>query len=90
MEKYEFALVGNELYSFVWDDFCSWYVEMSKSELNGDDEQAKKAAQSVLYTVLNAIVRLLHPFMPFVTDEIYQAIPHRYESAWIGLMNAVL
>ena len=54
---------------------------MSKSELNGDDEQAKKAAQSVLYTVLNAIVRLLHPFMPFVTDEIYQAIPHRYESA---------
>jgi len=81
MEKYEFALVGNELYSFVWDDFCSWYVEMSKSELNGDDEQAKKAAQSVLYTVLNAIVRLLHPFMPFVTDEIYQAIPHRYESA---------
>ena len=81
MEKYEFALVGNELYSFVWDDFCSWYVEMSKSELNGDDETAKKAAQSVLYTVLNAIVRLLHPFMPFVTDEIYQTLPHRYESS---------
>jgi valyl-tRNA synthetase len=80
MEKYEFALVGNELYSFVWDDFCSWYVEMSKSELNGEDAQARKAAQSVLYTVLNAIVRLLHPFMPFVTDEIYLAMPHRYAS----------
>jgi len=83
MEKYEFALVGNELYSFVWDNFCSWYVEMSKSELNGDDEYAKKAAQSVLYIVLNAIVRLLHPFMPFVTDEIYHAIPHRYESVCV-------
>jgi valyl-tRNA synthetase len=80
MEKYEFALVGNELYSFVWDDFCSWYVEMSKTALNGSDPEAKKAAQSTLYTVLNAIVRLLHPFMPFVTDEIYQTLPHRYES----------
>ena len=80
MEKYEFALVGNELYSFVWDDFCSWYVEMSKSSLNGTDEVAKKATQSTLYTVLNAIVRLLTPFMPFVTDEIYQTMPHRYES----------
>jgi valyl-tRNA synthetase len=81
MEKYEFALVGNELYSFVWNDFCSWYVEMSKSEMNGEDETAKKAAQSVLYVVLNNIVRLLHPFMPFVTDEIYQTMPHRYESS---------
>lgn len=81
MEKYEFALVGNELYSFVWNDFCSWYVEMSKSELNSDNTQAKAAAQSVLYTVLNTIVRLLHPFIPFVTDEIYLAIPHTYESS---------
>ena len=80
MEKYEFALVGNELYSFVWNDFCSWYVEMSKSALNGDDEKAKKGAQSTLYVVLNAIVRLLSPFMPFVCDEIYQTLPHTEES----------
>lgn len=80
MEKYEFALVGNELYSFVWNDFCSWYVEMSKSALNGEDEAAKKGAQSTLYIVLNAIVRLLSPFMPFVTDEIYQTLPHTSES----------
>ena len=80
MEKYEFALVGNQLYSFVWNDFCSWYVEMSKSSLNGDDEEAKKAAQSTLYVTLNAIVRLLSPFMPFVTEEIYLTLPHEKES----------
>lgn len=80
MEKYEFALVGNELYSFVWDDFCSWYVEMSKSALNSDDPKARKAAQSTLLTCLDAILRLLSPFMPFVTEEIYLTIPHREES----------
>ena len=80
MEKYEFALVGNELYSFVWDDFCSWYVEMSKSALNSDDAKARKAAQSTLLTCLDAILRLLQPFIPFVTEEIYLTIPHRKES----------
>jgi valyl-tRNA synthetase len=80
MDKYEFALVGNELYSFVWNDFCSWYVEMSKPALNGDDPAARKAAQSTLYTVLDSIVRLLHPFMPFVTEEIYLTMPHRKNS----------
>jgi valyl-tRNA synthetase len=82
MEKYEFALVGNELYSFVWDDFCSWYVEMSKSELNGEDETGEEGGTVCsLYSPECNIVRLLHPFMPFVTDEIYQTLPHRYESA---------
>ncbi len=84
MEKYEFALVGNELYSFVWNDFCSWYVEMSKSALNSNDEEAKKAAYSTLYVMLDAIVRLLHPFMPFVTEEIYQMMPHNGESICIA------
>ncbi|MCI6515265.1 MAG: valine--tRNA ligase [Erysipelotrichaceae bacterium] len=80
MEKYEFALVGNELYSFVWNDFCSWYVEMSKSSLNSEDENVRKAAQSTLYVTLNAIVRLLSPFMPFVTEEIYLTMPHTKDS----------
>ena len=80
MEKYEFALVGNELYSFVWDDFCSWYIEMSKASLQSSDEEVRKAAKSTLYVMLNAIVRLLHPFMPFVTEEIYLALPHEKES----------
>ena len=80
MEKYEFALVGNELYSFVWNDFCSWYLEMCKSSLNSEDPAIRKGAQSTLLVVLNNIVRLLHPFMPFVTEEIYLTMPHTQES----------
>ncbi|MBR4456215.1 MAG: valine--tRNA ligase [Solobacterium sp.] len=80
MEKYEFALVGNELYSFVWDDFCSWYIELSKASLSSEDEQIRKGAQSALYVSLMAIIRMLHPFMPFVTDEIYGKLPHAKES----------
>ncbi len=90
MEKYEFALVGNELYSFVWDDFCSWYVEMSKSSLNSEDEDVRKAAQSTLLYMLNAIIRLLHPFMPFVTEEIYLALPHAQESIHLETWPKVL
>lgn len=91
MDRYEFALVGNELTSFIWDDFCSWYIELCKANLNSDDQAVKHAAASTLVTVLSAIVRLLHPFMPFVTEEIYQSIPHRYESinleAWPKLID---
>ncbi|MCR5230518.1 MAG: valine--tRNA ligase [Solobacterium sp.] len=83
MEKYEFALVGNELYSFIWDDFCSWYIEMSKASLSSDDAGIRKAAQSTLLVMLHSIVILLHPFMPFVTEEIYQTIPHDKESVCI-------
>lgn len=94
MDKYEFALVGNELTSFVWDDFCSWYIELCKANLNSDDQAVKHAAVSTLVTVLSAIVRLLHPFMPFVTEEIYQSIPHRFESinleAWPKLVNLTM
>ena len=91
MDKYEFALVGNELYSFVWNDFCSWYVEMSKTALNGEDEKAKKAAQSTILYTLNAIVRLLQPFMPFVCEEIYLSLPHTKKSInledWPTVLN---
>ncbi len=80
MEKYEYALVGNELYSFIWDDFCSWYIELSKAGLSSDDDMVRKAAQSTLVTVLSGIVRMLQPFMPFVTEEIYLSIPHTEES----------
>lgn len=80
MDRYEFALVGNELYNFVWDDFCSWYIELSKASLNGEDEEAKKATVSTLISVLSGIVRILHPFMPFVTEEIYSILPRNYES----------
>ena len=80
MDKYEYALVGNELYSFIWDDFCSWYIELSKAGLMSDDETQRNAAKSTLVVVLSGILRMLHPFMPFVTEEIYLAIPHEKDS----------
>lgn len=76
MEKYEFALVGNELYSFVWDDFCSWYIELSKASLQGEDKQSIMATRSTLVAVLRGILCMLHPFMPFVSEEIYLTLPH--------------
>ena len=80
MEKYEFALVGNELYGFIWDEFCSWYIELSKAGLQSDDLKAKRAAESTLLFVLQGIVKMLHPFMPFVTEEIYLSLPHEKSS----------
>ena len=84
MDKFEFVNVGSELYNFIWDDFCSWYIELSKAHLNSDNDTEKRATQETLVYVLNAIVRLLHPFMPFVTEEIYQSIPHLEESICIA------
>ncbi len=89
MDKFEFVNVGSELYSFIWDDFCSWYIELSKVHLNSDDAIEKTATQNTLVYVLNAIVRLLHPFMPFVTEEIYQSIPHLEESICISAWPTV-
>lgn len=84
MEKYEFGLVGNELTAFVWDDFCSWYIELSKPGLNSEDENIRKATVSTLYVTLKAIIKLLHPFMPFVTEEIYAQLSNEAccVSAW--------
>ncbi|MGL5541598.1 MAG: valine--tRNA ligase [Erysipelotrichaceae bacterium] len=80
MDKYEFALVGNELYNFIWDDFCSWYIELSKANLNSTDSQVRLATQSTLVYVLEAITKMLHPFMPFVSEEIYLTLPNALES----------
>lgn len=76
MERYEFAMVGNELYNFVWDDFCSWYIELSKATLHSNDEKVVESTKAVLYQVLKDILILLSPFMPFVTEKIYLSIPH--------------
>ena len=73
--KYEFGEVGRELYTFIWDDFCDWYIEMAKLTLYGEDAKAKQNTQAVLAYVLDQILRMLHPFMPFVTEEIFQALP---------------
>ena len=77
MDKYEFNVVGAELYSFVWDDFCDWYIELAKVNMNNTTKQ-------VLHEVLTAILKMLHPFMPYVTEEIYQMLPIHDESIMIS------
>ena len=74
IDRYEMAIAGNELESFIWDDFCASYIEFSKAALNSDDKDLKHKTLDTLVYVLDAIVRLLHPFVPFVTEELYQAI----------------
>ncbi|MEB2300001.1 valine--tRNA ligase [Lysinibacillus xylanilyticus] len=88
-ERYEFGEVGRELYNFIWDDFCSWYIEMAKLPLNGDDEAAKKTTRSILAYVLDQTMRLLHPFMPFITEEIWQHLPHEGESITVAAWPTV-
>ncbi|HLR19815.1 MAG TPA: valine--tRNA ligase [Staphylococcus sp.] len=79
-DKYEFGEVGRTLYNFIWDDFCDWYIEMSKIPMNGDDETQKEVTRSVLTYVLDNTMRMLHPFMPFVTEQIWQNLPHEGET----------
>src|SRR5690606_20626614 len=88
-DKYEFGEVGRELYNFIWDDFCSWYIEMAKLPLYGEDEAAKKTTRSVLAHVLDQTMRLLHPLMPFVTEEIWQHLPHEGESITVAAWPTV-
>ena len=79
-ERFEFGEAGRHLYHFIWDDFCDWYIEMSKEVLFGEDETAKQMTRSILAYVLDQTLRLLHPIMPFVTEEIWENIPHEGES----------
>ena len=89
MDKFEFVNVGSELYKFIWDDFCSWYIELTKVHLNSTNDTEKQASLNTLVYVLNAIVKMLHPFMPFVTEEIFQTIPHLEESICIAIWPEV-
>ena len=84
LEKFELGIAIQKLYDFIWDVFCDWYIELAKIRLQGDNEQEKNTAKSVLVYVLTDILKLLHPFMPFITEEIYQAIPHGDESIMIS------
>ncbi|MDY4953439.1 MAG: valine--tRNA ligase [Candidatus Onthomonas sp.] len=76
MEHYELGVAAQKLYDFIWDTYCDWYIELTKSRLSGEDAQAKEQAQQVLCYVLTDIMKMLHPFMPFITEEIWQALPH--------------
>lgn len=82
--KYELGEAGSAIYDFSWDLFCDWYIEMSKHRLYGDDPVEKYTAQTVLAEVLTKILQLLHPFMPFITEEIWQALPHEGETIMLS------
>ena len=84
LDKFELGIAIQKLYDFIWDVFCDWYIEIAKIRLQGTDENAKDNAKSVLVYVLTDILKLLHPFMPFITEEIYQAIPHSDESIMVS------
>ena len=76
MERYELGVAAQKVYDFIWDSYCDWYIELTKTRLQGEDEDSKVRAQQVLCYVLTQILKLLHPFMPFITEEIWQALPH--------------
>ncbi|ANE47159.1 valine--tRNA ligase [Paenibacillus swuensis] len=80
IDSYEFGETGRILYNFIWDDLCDWYIEFAKLSLYGEDAAAKKQTQSVLAYVLDHTQRMIHPFMPFISEEIWQHLPHEGET----------
>ena len=76
MDAYELGVASAKVYDFIWDTYCDWYIELTKARLYDADDESKRIAQQVLVYVLDQLLRLLHPFMPFITEEIWQAIPH--------------
>ena len=80
LDRYELGIAAQKIYDFIWDSYCDWYIELTKPRLNGGDAAAKEGAERVLLYVLTDILKLLHPFMPYITEEIFQAIPHEGEA----------
>ena len=81
MDRYELGIAAEKLYSFIWDTYCDWYIELTKPRLqNKEDQAAREGAQRVLSYVLSGTMQLLHPFMPFLTETIWQALPHQGDS----------
>lgn len=80
INQYEFGETGRILYNFIWDDFCDWYIEFAKMKLYGEDAAAKKRTQDILVHVLDQTLKLIHPFMPFISEEIWQHLPHEGET----------
>jgi len=80
LEKYELGVAVQKIYDFIWDTYCDWYIELTKARLYAEDPQRKQTALQVLVYVLDQVLRLLHPFMPFITEEIWQSLPHEGEA----------
>lgn len=80
LEKFELGMAVSKLYDFIWDDFCDWYIELAKIRMNGADEESADSARRVLVWTMSNILKLLHPFMPYITEEIWQTLPHDGEA----------
>ena len=83
MNSFELGVAAGKIYDFIWDSFCDWYIEITKPRLNGEDSASKLSSQKVLLYVLTEILKLLHPFMPFITEEIWQSLPHEGEALMV-------
>jgi valyl-tRNA synthetase len=83
LDKYELGVAVTKLYDFIWDIFCDWYIEIAKPRLNAGGEEAKGVRQVLVY-VLTHTLTLLHPFMPFITEEIWQSLPHEGDSLMVA------
>ena len=84
IDKFELGIAVQKLYDFIWDVFCDWYIEISKIRLNSSDEKAAQTARDMLVYIMSNTLKLLHPFMPFITEEIWQTLPHEGESIMIS------
>ena len=84
LDAYDFGPAGTSIYSFLWDEYADWYIEISKRRIAGGDPAAAAQARRTLVYVLDACLRLLHPFMPFITEEIWQRLPHQGDSLMIA------
>ncbi len=84
LDKFEIGMAVQKLYDFIWDVYCDWYIELCKVRLTGNDETAAATARGVLVYVMTGILKLLHPFMPFITEEIWQTLPHTGESIMVS------
>ena len=80
LEKFELGMAVSKLYDFIWDDFCDWYIELAKIRMNGVDEESADSARRVLVWTMSNTLKLLHPFMPYITEEIWQTLPHDGEA----------
>ncbi len=90
LTDFKFNEAASVLYSFTWHEFCDWYIELIKDDLYGDDQQIRHRAQSVLFIVLEQLLRLLHPFMPFITEEIWHALPGDRPADYLMQVDYVL
>ena len=84
LDKFEIGVAVQKLYDFIWDIFCDWYIELSKVRLNSEDKKAADTARAVLVYVMTGMLQLLHPFMPFITEEIWQSLPHEGDSIMVS------